>query len=104
MMSGDTSVLRLRLPSDQLRNVFQDPNLVGDVTEFCAPPPPVDDGAAKVTLAALATPLATSRRVVRSTPVSSSRSPAAISTNRSSLIFGKTLRSFGRFARSEAST
>jgi radical SAM protein with 4Fe4S-binding SPASM domain len=45
MMSGDTSVLRLRLPSDQLRSVFQDPNLVGDVAEFCAPPQRVDDGA-----------------------------------------------------------
>ena len=45
MMSGDTTVLRLRLPADQLRDVFQDPNLVGDVAEFCAPPPPVDDGA-----------------------------------------------------------
>ena len=45
MMSGDTSVLRLRLPSDSLRSVFQNPDLVGDVAEFCAPPPPVDDGA-----------------------------------------------------------
>jgi len=45
MMSGDTSVLRLRLPFDQLQSVFQDPNLVGDVAEFCAPPPPVDEDA-----------------------------------------------------------
>src|SRR5262249_1337812 len=45
MMNGDTSVLRLRLPSDQLRSVFQDPNLVGNVEEFCAPPAPVDEGA-----------------------------------------------------------
>jgi radical SAM protein with 4Fe4S-binding SPASM domain len=45
MMSGDTSVLRLRLPSNQLRGVFEDPNLVGDVAEFCAPPPPVDEDA-----------------------------------------------------------
>jgi radical SAM protein with 4Fe4S-binding SPASM domain len=45
MMSGDTSVLRLRLPSEQLRSVFEDSNLVGDVAEFCAPPPPVDDDA-----------------------------------------------------------
>lgn len=45
MMSGDTSVLRLRLASDQLRSVFEDANLVGDVAEFCAPPPPVDEGA-----------------------------------------------------------
>ena len=45
MMSGDMSVLRLRLASDSLRSVFQDPNLVGDVAAFCAPPPPVDDDA-----------------------------------------------------------
>jgi radical SAM protein with 4Fe4S-binding SPASM domain len=45
MMNGDTSILRLRLPSDQLRAIFQDSNLVGDVAEFCAPPQPVDDGA-----------------------------------------------------------
>src|SRR5262249_26072086 len=45
MMDGDTSILRLRLPSDQLRNVFQDPTLVGNVEEFCAPPPPVDGDA-----------------------------------------------------------
>jgi radical SAM protein with 4Fe4S-binding SPASM domain len=43
MMNGDTSVLRFRLPSESLRSVFQNPNLVGDVSEFCAPPPPVDD-------------------------------------------------------------
>jgi radical SAM protein with 4Fe4S-binding SPASM domain len=43
MMSGDTSVLHLRLASDSLRSVFQNPDLVGDVAEFCAPPPPVDD-------------------------------------------------------------
>jgi AdoMet-dependent heme synthase len=43
MMDGDTSVLRLRLPSDNLRAVFQDPRLVGDVAAFCAPPPPVDE-------------------------------------------------------------
>jgi AdoMet-dependent heme synthase len=45
MMSGDTSVLRLRIPSSNLQSVFQDSNLVGDVAEFCAPPPPVDEGA-----------------------------------------------------------
>lgn len=45
MMSGDTSVLRLRISSGSLRSVFQNPDLVGDVSEFCAPPPPVDDGA-----------------------------------------------------------
>jgi radical SAM protein with 4Fe4S-binding SPASM domain len=43
MMDGNTSVLSLRLRSDNLRSVFQDSNLVGDVAKFCAPPP-VDDG------------------------------------------------------------
>jgi AdoMet-dependent heme synthase len=43
MMSGDTSLLRLRLPASHLRSVFQNPDLVGDVAEFCAPPPPVDE-------------------------------------------------------------
>ena len=43
MMSGDTSVLRLRLSPSCLRSVFRDPNLVGDVDTFCALPPPVDE-------------------------------------------------------------
>ena len=45
MMDGDTSVLRLRLPADELHQVFHDQALVGDVETFCAPPQPVDDGA-----------------------------------------------------------
>jgi radical SAM protein with 4Fe4S-binding SPASM domain len=43
MMNGDNDVLRLRLPSTELRNVFHDSNSVGDVADFCAPPVPVDD-------------------------------------------------------------
>ena len=45
MMSGDTSVLRLRIPSATLREVFENSALVGNVAEFCAPPAPVDEGA-----------------------------------------------------------
>jgi len=45
MMNGDTSLLRLRISSDSLRTVFQNPDLVGNVEEFCAPPPPVDEDA-----------------------------------------------------------
>jgi radical SAM protein with 4Fe4S-binding SPASM domain len=45
MMNGDTGVLDLRLPSSELSGVFHDSNLVGDVADFCAPPPPVDEGA-----------------------------------------------------------
>ena len=43
MMTGDQSVLRLRVPGRELRQVFRNPHLVGDVAEFCAPPPSVDD-------------------------------------------------------------
>ena len=45
MLNGDKSVLRLRLPASELTSVFQDPYLVGNVEEFCRPPPPVDKNA-----------------------------------------------------------
>jgi len=43
MMAGDTSVLRHRVDARELSSFFHNPNLVGDVETFCAPPPPVDD-------------------------------------------------------------
>jgi AdoMet-dependent heme synthase len=43
MIDGDRSVLRFRMPASELPGVFHNPNLVGDVDSFCAPPPPVDD-------------------------------------------------------------
>jgi len=43
MMDGDRDVLRLGLGVSQLNSVFRDSDLVGDVDEFCAPPPPVAD-------------------------------------------------------------
>jgi len=43
MLSGDTSVLRLRIPATELREVFHNKNLVGDVQQFCAPPPAIDE-------------------------------------------------------------
>jgi radical SAM protein with 4Fe4S-binding SPASM domain len=43
MMNGDTSVLSLRIPSSDLRDVFHNQKLVGDVDQFCAPPSPVDE-------------------------------------------------------------
>jgi radical SAM protein with 4Fe4S-binding SPASM domain len=43
MMDGDTSVLRHRVQAEELDHVFRDPDLVGDVESFCAPPPPVDE-------------------------------------------------------------
>jgi len=43
-MDGDTSILTLRVNGSDLRQVFHDPSLVGNVDEFCgAPPPPGDD-------------------------------------------------------------
>jgi radical SAM protein with 4Fe4S-binding SPASM domain len=43
MIDGNTSVLRLRLPAQELGEVFHNAELVGDVESFCAPPPPVDE-------------------------------------------------------------
>ena len=45
MMDGDRSILSLGLRHDQLVDVFQNPALVGNVEEFCTPPPPVDSDA-----------------------------------------------------------
>jgi AdoMet-dependent heme synthase len=39
-MDGDTSVLALRIPGSELKQVFHNEQLVNDVEEFCAPPPP----------------------------------------------------------------
>jgi radical SAM protein with 4Fe4S-binding SPASM domain len=43
MMNGDRSVVRLGIGSEELADVFRNPELVGDVTEFCAPPPAVNE-------------------------------------------------------------
>ena len=43
MIDGNVSVLRHRVAADQLDAIFHDTNLVGDVENFCAPPPAVDD-------------------------------------------------------------
>jgi len=43
MLNGDRSPLRLRIATREVRSLFRDPNLVGDVDAFCAPPPPVDN-------------------------------------------------------------
>lgn len=45
MMNGDTSVLSLRIARDDLANVVRNPDLVGDVDQFCAPPSPQDETA-----------------------------------------------------------
>jgi AdoMet-dependent heme synthase len=36
MMDGDRSTISLGVASDELRQIFRDPSLVGDVDEFCA--------------------------------------------------------------------
>lgn len=41
MMDGSTSVLSLRIPGEQLQEVFRNPALVPNMEEFCAPPKPV---------------------------------------------------------------
>jgi radical SAM protein with 4Fe4S-binding SPASM domain len=38
-MDGDTSILALRIPGSELKQVFRSEELVGNVEEFCAPPP-----------------------------------------------------------------
>ena len=43
MMDGNRDVLELGLGLSQLQQVFRDSDLIGDVDEFCAPPPPVTD-------------------------------------------------------------
>lgn len=43
-IDGDTAILNLRIPGAELNAVFHNKNLVGNVEEFCAPPPaPGDD-------------------------------------------------------------
>jgi radical SAM protein with 4Fe4S-binding SPASM domain len=42
-IDGDTSILDLRIPGAELNAVFHNKNLVGNVEEFCAPPPPAGD-------------------------------------------------------------
>lgn len=42
-MDGDTSLLDLRIAGEQLGQVFRQRELVGDVDEFCAPPPAPDE-------------------------------------------------------------
>lgn len=39
-MDGDRSILALRIASSELKQIFQNEELVGNVGEFCAPPPP----------------------------------------------------------------
>jgi AdoMet-dependent heme synthase len=40
MMDGDTSILALRIPGEELKDVFRNPALVPNMEEFCAPPKP----------------------------------------------------------------
>ncbi len=42
-MDGDTSILNLRIPGSELKSVFRNESLVGNVEEFCAAPPAPDE-------------------------------------------------------------
>jgi radical SAM protein with 4Fe4S-binding SPASM domain len=39
-MDGDNSPVALRIPGSELRQIFHNEKLVGNVEEFCSPPPP----------------------------------------------------------------
>jgi radical SAM protein with 4Fe4S-binding SPASM domain len=41
--NGDTSLVQLRIPNDQLKDLFRQEEFVGNVQEFCSPPSTVDD-------------------------------------------------------------
>jgi len=43
MMDGERSVINLGINQEELRQVFRTPELVGNVEEFCAVPPPAGD-------------------------------------------------------------
>jgi AdoMet-dependent heme synthase len=43
MMDGDRSIVSLGIGGSELREVFRNSDLVGDVDQYCAPPPPVDE-------------------------------------------------------------
>jgi AdoMet-dependent heme synthase len=42
-IDGDRSILHLNIEDSALRHAFHDPDLVGDVEQFCAPPPSPDE-------------------------------------------------------------
>jgi len=42
-LNGDRSIVALNISRDDLQQVFRNPDLVGNLEEFCAPPPPVND-------------------------------------------------------------
>ena len=42
-IDGDTSILNLRIPGSELGSVLHNPELVGNVDEYCAPPSPVSE-------------------------------------------------------------
>lgn len=42
-MDGDMSILNLRIPGSELRQVFRNESLIANVQEFCAPPQPASE-------------------------------------------------------------
>jgi organic radical activating enzyme len=72
-LDSDTSILNLRVEDDNLDELFANPDLVGDVEEFCKPPAPVDEDVMEGYSCSAGTPLATSIRTARCFPACSSR-------------------------------
>jgi len=58
-MDGDTSIIALRIPGSDLKQVFHNQELVGNVEEFCAPPPAPGEDVMDGVRAAPVTPPAT---------------------------------------------
>ena len=67
-MDGDTSILNLRIPGAELNGVFHNESLVGNVEEFCAPPPPPDEDVMEGYPCSAATRWPTSRPMETSFP------------------------------------
>ncbi len=99
MMDGNTSVLRLRVDANEISSYFHNPELVGDVESFCAPPPPSTTRFSRGCRAARDTHRATSRPTATSIRACNSLSRAGTSAGRNSSISGGTRLNSTRFAR-----
>ena len=91
-MDGDTSILALRIPASDLKQVFHNEELVGNVEEFCAPPPAPGEDIMGGFHVAPATPPATFPPTATSFPVCNFLFPAAMCDGRNSSTSGAILR------------
>ncbi len=104
MLDGNTDVLKLRLPSDELQSVFRDARLVENVEEFCALPGPVDDEIREgIPVQRRPHLLLHFLRAVKSFPACSFPWPAATCATLRFPKSGMPLPSFARFVRSAPS-